>query len=198
MDEPVFSMQTHQLDATHSLHHGFLPRKYRLTAGQVSELWALHPADYHEISIHGRRVLTPRWQQAYGADYHYTGRTNRALPIPALLQPLLAWSREAIYPQLNGLLLNWYDAAHNHYIGRHRDSTKNRVPDSPIVTISFGEDRTFRLREWRGSLRYDFAAVDSSVFVIPFATNLRWTHEVPHFAQNVGRRISLTLRAFQT
>ena len=25
--------------------------------------------------MHGRKVKTPRWQQAYGADYRYTGNT---------------------------------------------------------------------------------------------------------------------------
>jgi len=197
MTDATISLQTHQLDPETYLYRGYLPPKYRLSVGQVAELWALHPPDYHEISIHGRRVKTPRWQQAYGADYHYTGQTNRALPVPALLEPLLLWSRETVHPQLNGILLNWYDAEHKHYIGRHRDSTKNMVEGSPIVTISFGQERTFRLREWRGNLRHDFAAVDSSVFVLPYATNLRWTHEVPHFAGNAGRRISVTLRAFQ-
>ena len=36
------------------------------------------------------------------------------------------------------------------------------------------------------------------VFVMPYATNLAWTHEVPHFARDRGRRVSVTLRAFGT
>ena len=39
--------------------------------------------------MHGRAVKPPRWQQAYGADYRYTGNTNRALPVPDELAPLV-------------------------------------------------------------------------------------------------------------
>jgi alkylated DNA repair dioxygenase AlkB len=132
-------------------------------------------------------------------DYHYTGRTNRALPVPPILERLLAWATEAIDPRLNGVLVNWYDGSLGHYIGRHRDSRVNLVPGAPIVTISFGEERIFRLRPWpntRGKQSVDFQARDGKVFVMPFETNLAWTHEVPASSKWKGRRISVTLRAF--
>lgn len=169
-----------------------------LTLGPVAfeALWDQHPSDYHLIKMHGRTVATPRWQQAYGNDYHYTGRVNAALPITPILSPFLAWSRAHIDERLNGLLLNWYDAELSHYIGRHRDSTKNLVQGSPIVTISLGAARVFRLRPWRRQGFIDFPATDGTVFVLPYATNLTWTHEVPHTASARGRRISITARAF--
>lgn len=68
----------------------------------------------------------------------------------------------------------------------------------PIVTISLGERRTFRLRPWKStSEKYDFEAFDSAVFVLPYSTNLRWTHEVPASKKLQGRRISITLRGFE-
>ena len=100
-------------------------------------LWQMHPVEFHEIMIHGRLVKTPRWQQAYGADYHYTGRVNTALPTPSILVSFLNWARGNIDPRLNGLLLNWYDGRLGHYIGRHRDSIKHMIPGAPIVTMSF-------------------------------------------------------------
>ena len=72
--------------------------------------------------MHGRPVQTPRWQQAYGADYHYTGQTNAALPVPKSLEPVRDLARRAIDERLNGLLLNWYDGKLGHYIGPHHDS----------------------------------------------------------------------------
>ena len=42
----------------------------------------------------------------------------------------------------------------------------------------------------------DIPVPDGSVLVIPWATNERWTHEVPRTKAAVGRRISLTFRAF--
>ena len=188
-----------EISAGHRLFVGTVPAALMLNEAQFESLWALHPEEFHEIRMHGRLVKTPRWQQAYGMDYHYTGRVNRALPIPALLEPLLRWSRESVHPGLNGLLLNWYDGRLGHYIGRHRDSITNMIPGAPIVTISFGEERTFRLRPWPPQLKGApllLPARNGTVFVMPWETNLAFTHEVPASTRQPGRRISLTLRAF--
>lgn len=186
----------HSLDEQHVLYERRLPAELIPDETALAELWSLHPADYHKIHLHGRNVATPRWQQAYGADYHYTGRVNRALPVEPVMQPYLDWGREQIHPRLNGLLFNWYDGERGHYIGKHRDSTKGMVDGAPIVTISLGETRVFRLRPWKQSGYRDFEASHGTVFVMPYATNLAWTHEVPHFKKWRGRRISVTLRAF--
>ena len=92
--------------------------------------------------------------------------------------------------------MNWYDAAHEHYIGPHRDKTNGLVQDAPIVTICPQEERVFRLRPWKATGVVDFPARHGAVFVMPFETNQAFTHEVPHFARYEGRRISVTLRAF--
>ena len=126
---------------------------------------------------------------------------SQALPIPGLLEPILEWCRSAIDPALNGLLLNWYDGQLGHYIGRHRDSTRNLVPGSGIVTVSFGEERTFRLRPWPARADAppaDFRTASGSVFILPWATNQAFTHEVTPSKRLTGRRISVTLRAFET
>jgi alkylated DNA repair dioxygenase AlkB len=177
---------------------GTLPDELRADHARFEDLWAIHPDDYHVIQIHGRPVKTPRWQQAYGADYHYTGQTNVALPVPTDLEPFHDWSRRTIDERLNGLLLNWYDGKLGHYIGPHHDSTKNMVDGAPIVTVSLGETRTFRLTHPRLKTRSDFIAEDGSVFVMPFDTNLAWKHSVPKSAKRLGRRISITFRAFRT
>jgi alkylated DNA repair dioxygenase AlkB len=188
--------ERHQLSDEHCLYSSLLPDELRFSEPAFEELWNLHPDEYHEIEMHGRVVKTPRWQQAYGVDYYYTGRVNKALPVPPLLQPLLDWSRKEVATELNGILLNWYDGSKGHYIGKHRDSIKNMIMGSPIVTISFGEERTFRLRPWRQPSFKDFPARDGTVFVMPYDTNLAWTHEVPTRANQQGSRISVTIRAF--
>lgn len=185
-----------RLDAAHALRRLRLPGELR---PDLDALWALHPDEYHRITMYGREVETPRWQQAYGADYRYTGRVNRALPAPAMLAPLLAWTQAAFDARLNGLLLNWYDAEHAHYIGKHRDSTAGLVEGAPIVTISLGAERVFRLRPWRvdGAAPIDVPVPDGTVLVMGWATNLAFTHEVPFRpSKDAGRRISVTVRAF--
>lgn len=186
-----------QLDERHRFYQGHLPAELIPSEAEFERLWALHPVEFHEIKIHGRLVKTPRWQQAYGRDYHYTHRTNAALPIPPALAPLLTWANGVIDLRLNGLLLNWYEGTLGHYIGKHRDSTTNMVDGAPIVTISLGEQRVFRMRPWKGEGFTDFDAANGTVFILPYDTNQAWTHEVPHAARYQGRRISVTLRAFE-
>lgn len=189
--------ERHALDETHALYTGKLPDELAFNEQQFEALWEQHPDDFHEIMMHGRLVKTPRWQQAYGKDYHYTGNVNKALPVPELLEPLTAWCQTTIDSRLNGVLLNWYDGGLNHYIGAHRDSTTNMIAGAPIVTVSLGQERVFRLRPWKGRGKIDFSATNGVVFIMPYATNLAWTHEVPKAKRFQQRRISVTLRAFE-
>lgn len=189
---------------THTLSDGSLFLERRLPAELLwgaqhfEAVWGIHPEAKHRILMHGRLVETPRWQQAYGDDYHYTGRVNQALPIPDLLVPLFAWSKSACDPRLTGILLNWYEGP-GHYIGPHHDSIKQMIPGSPIVTVSFGETRVFRLTRGKGAEAEvrDFSAIDGTVFMMPFDTNLAWKHSVPKSARYRGRRISVTFRGFE-
>ncbi len=192
--ERVF--ESHELPGGSHFYCGRLPAELILTPAQFDAVWGLHPDEFHEIMMHGRLVKTTRWQQAYGEDYHYTGRVNRALPVPALIDPLVAWAKASVDFRLNGVLINWYDGSLGHYIGKHHDSTRNMVKGAPIVTLSFGQERAFRLRPSKGTGYFDFQAGNGTVFVMPFATNLAYKHEVPHSSKSRGRRISVTLRAF--
>lgn len=187
----------HELAAGHRLYIGQLPSELIPGEEDLRAWWELHPAEFPEILMYGRPVKAPRWQQAFGMDYRFAGRVSRALPIPALLAPLLAWSTERVDHRINGLLLNWYDAGLEHRIGPHRDKVGDLVVGTPIVTVSLGAERVFRMRPWRSTGVRDFAATHGTVFVMPFSTNLAWTHEVPHRAHDRGRRISVTARAFK-
>ena len=188
--------ECHDLGGGLTFRAGCLPARLRFDAAAFEALWRLHPPEYHEILMHGRVVKTPRWQQAFGMDYRYTGRVNRALPVPPLLGPLHDWARGLVDGRLNSLLVNWYDGALGHYMGRHRDSTGEMIEGAPIVTVSLGGGRVFRLRPYRATGRRDFPARDGAVFVMPYETNRAWTHEVPRAVRSAGRRVSVTFRAF--
>ena len=200
------------LDDQHGLWLGRLPPEQRWTPEQFDAFWALHPDGFHQVRLFGRLVAVPRWSETYGRDYRFSGTVQSALPIPDLLAPLLAWSQAHIDPRFNGLLVNWYDGSLGHKIGAHRDDEKELLVGAPILTISFGENRTFRLRPWQGQLRtnpgaplgdgpqarprHDIEVADASVLVLPYATNMAFTHEVPASKRRTGRRISVTVRAF--
>jgi alkylated DNA repair dioxygenase AlkB len=187
----------HLLEDGLSFFVGRLPDSLVWDDDTFEAVWMLHPHDRHQIVMWGRPITVARWQQAYGADYQYSGNTNVALPIPAELRPLLNWAQNAVDVRLNGLLLNWYGQPGD-YIGPHHDSTQGLVPGTPIVTISFGETRMWRLERGAGSERrvLDLAAAHGSVFLLPYDTNHVWKHSVPKRAAHRGRRISVTLRAF--
>lgn len=186
----------HHLDDNCLLWEGILPEHLHFDCVKFNELWAMHPQNYHEIKMHGRVVKTPRWQQAYGKNYKYTGSVNNALPIPSILHDIMSWCQSTIDHRLNSMLLNWYDAALGHYIGKHRDNTHDMIPNTPIITISFGEERIFRLRPWKQNGFCDFLAKNNGVFIIPYTTNESWTHEIPKSSKYNHKRISVTLRAF--
>jgi alkylated DNA repair dioxygenase AlkB len=67
------------------------------------------------------------------------------------------------------------------------------------VTISLGEERIFRLRRYRvkGGGSVDLRVRHGTILVMPLDANRAWTHEVPGYARQRGRRISITLRAFE-
>jgi alkylated DNA repair dioxygenase AlkB len=175
---------------------GRLPEHLVWDQPTFDQAWALHPTDRHVVKIITPKI-TPRWQQAYGANYSYTGSQNNALPIPREFRPLLEWAQAYVDARLNGLLLNWYEGPHD-YIGDHHDSTKNLIPGTPIVTVSHGEERTFRLSRGKGAAKQtrDFPAPHGTLFVMPWETNRAWKHAVPKRSSYRGRRISVTLRAF--
>jgi alkylated DNA repair dioxygenase AlkB len=191
------NFQKHLLFDRHPFFSGRLPANLQEQArADFNALWNLHPPTTNEILIHGRIVAIPRWQQAYGRDYHFSGTVNAARPVTEVLGPFLGWVRKAIDDRLNGLLLNWYLAERGHYIGAHRDSRQGLVVGTPIVTISLGDARTFRVRPFPGTGLLDFTATHGTVFIMPWETNLYTKHEVPHSTKAKGRRISITVRAF--
>jgi len=196
MYDNVPGIIAHALDETHVCYTGRVPDNLFLCEAETEELWEMHPSEHPIILMHGNRVPIPRWQQAYGTDYHFSGQASKALPVPSLLAPLYAWVRQVFDARINGLLVNWYEAALGHYIGAHRDSTKSMCSGAPIVMVSYGATRTMRLKKWKGKARRDFVVSDGSVCILPFATNLAWTHEVLRRKSDVGRRISVTFRAF--
>lgn len=189
--------QSISLDNKHFIYKSHYPIDFGVKTTEFEALWNLHPEEYHTLFFHGKEVKTPRWQQAYGADYRYTGSKNNALPITDKLRPFYKWCRENIDFQLNGMLLNWYDGQSKHYIGAHRDDTRDLIKGSPIVTISLGEERIFRMRPYNEKGYTDFKVQHGDVIIIPWETNWKWTHEVPSFSKYKKKRISITLRGFK-
>lgn len=159
-------------------------------------IWDAHPPEQLKVVIYEKEGQVPRWVQAYGRDYAYSGQVAKALPIPDWLAPFFDKAKE-IYPATNGALVNWYDGALKHRIGAHRDNESDLQEGSDIITISLGEERVFRFRKFKAKEKpIDIIVKDKDILIIPWDTNINFTHEVPHFAKYAGKRVSLTFRTF--
>ncbi len=215
MNLPPLNRRHLQLDAEHVVDILEVPRVLQTSEPTeyraFEEIWALRKTR-PTLRIHGRAVQVPRWQQAYGRDYAFSQQVSSALSTPPSLVPYLKWSQLTIDRRLNGILVNWYAAPGDEinlgrttpagdYIGPHRDSREGLVDGSPIVTISLGGNRMFRLRRYREKTRFiDIPVSDGVVVVLRYDTNLAFTHEIPRPRSSHGeggRRVSITLRAFR-
>ncbi|RUS17767.1 hypothetical protein BC937DRAFT_89510 [Endogone sp. FLAS-F59071] len=157
------------------------------------ELWMMHPKQLGKIKIRGRLISTPRYVQSYGKGYFFSGVHHKGEPIPDIIVPLLSWGRATFRRHFNEVLINWYENG-SHYIGRHSDDEPNLVPGSAIVSMSFGETRTFRIRAKGSTFKRDINLKNGSVIVMGGEMQIHYTHEVPKVCTPVGRRVNITLR----
>lgn len=186
-----------------TLDHGvWLDMGYTMPVKATLEgLWEHRPENFNKVVIRGRTVETPRWQQAYGRDYYFTGMNHTALPIPEILQGFLDWANDLEeykqFGSFNGILVNWYQDS-SHYIGPHSDDVRNLVPNTPILTASIGATRTFRIRSKEDrSIVKDIEAVGKTYIVMGSTMQSHYTHEIVKSSKKIGRRVSVTLRMFK-
>lgn len=161
------------------------------------QLWDLHPEQYGQVRMMGKIVETPRWQQTYGHDYYYTGMLHHALPLPEPFKPFLDWANTLGYNEFNQVLINWYQDG-QHYIGKHSDDESQLVPGSPILSISLGAVRKFRIRSKHdNSIIQDLDTLNRSYMVMCGRMQKDYTHEIVKTSKECGRRINITMRQFK-
>jgi alkylated DNA repair dioxygenase AlkB len=162
----------------------------------------LHPEEYGQVSYMGKTVNTPRWQQTYLKDYYFSGMIHKALLLPEELQPFLDWAN-TVSPNViyNQVLINWY-ANGNHYIGPHSDDEKQLVELSPVLSVSLGQERIFRIRQKSTNDTVVDIPMPSDTYVMMCGKmQKKYLHEVPKVTgkkgNEMGRRINITFRVFK-
>lgn len=160
-------------------------------------LWDLHPPERGSLRLFGKEVATPRWAQAYGRPYRFSGKIHPALPLPPALRPFMDYAT-ALVPGTNSLLVNWYaDGSDN--IAYHSDDEKELVPHASIVSISLGGTRRFLLRGNESPKTTTTLLLEhGSVLVMGGTLQDTHKHSVPKTKQEVGRRVNLTFRTFKS
>uniref|UniRef100_K3WHX5 Fe2OG dioxygenase domain-containing protein n=1 Tax=Globisporangium ultimum (strain ATCC 200006 / CBS 805.95 / DAOM BR144) TaxID=431595 RepID=K3WHX5_GLOUD len=180
----------------------------------LDRIWTLHPVDHGTIKMFGRDVLTPRFQQAYGVSYRFSGNTFEAVPVPESLQHCVELMQAMVVNPatdntlLNGVLLNWY-ADGDHYIGPHSDSVGALYKHSPVFSLSLGATRRFVFTAKTGKSstandrngavqRLELALQSGDLIVMGGMTQQTHKHALPKMKNCIEKRVSITLRCFVT
>lgn len=175
-----------------------IPANLMLNKTEFWELWDLHPEEHSTIKIYNIEKKIPRWNQAYGLSYTFSGTTAKSKVIPKMLEKYLDWANTSKYgPGFNMILVNWY-ANGTHYIGYHSDDERQLVEDSPILCFSFGAQRTFCLKNKKTKVVQKFELCDNSLIVMVGSCQKTHKHSLPVRKKVKTPRISITLRKFKT
>lgn len=177
---------------------GKIPDK--LSDIDFDKLWQLHPPELGKIKIMGREIFTPRFQQSYDKPYYFSGMSHPAIPLPLEFRPFLEWANSMNYGIFNMTLVNYYRNSSD-YIGKHCDNEKQLVKDSPILSISLGSPRLFRIRYKENNKIIKDIILNPNSYIImggKFQTHL--LHEIVKVTGKKclsnERRINITFRQF--
>lgn len=96
----------------------------------------------------------------------------------------------------NSVLLNWYPKDTYCGIGEHSDDEKELVPNTPVVSVSLGEETCFVLKSKDGSEVVTVTLKDGDVFMMGKECQKYYTHACPYRKMSADR-ISLTFREFK-
>lgn len=181
-------------------------RDYGLLPDYISikfeDLWKLCPTERGTVYILGNLIETPRFTRSYGVDYAFAGTVSEGYPLPDILVPLKKYIDNTFG---NGgkfnVLVNWYPDGHS-YIGKHSDDERQLVPDSPIISLSLGAERKFRIRRKgdKPDIILDLPLVNRKLVMMGGKMQKFFTHEIPKISgkkgSETGPRINITFRRF--
>jgi alkylated DNA repair dioxygenase AlkB len=191
---------TIKLSDTAWVECGELPQNLKNIS--FEDIWDLNNNKQDVVIIFGKPTECPRYTQTYMRDYKYSGTQHKAVALPEKLKPYLEWANSLKPNQTyNQVLLNWYKDG-TQYIGAHCDDEKEIVKEHPIVSISLGETRTFRIREKETKeIVSDISMKNQTYLIMCGDMQKKYTHEVPKVSgkkgEEMGRRINITFRKFK-
>ena len=176
-----------------------IPETLSLNKEQFEKLWNLHPKEKGIVKIMGKEIETPRWQQAYGQSYAFSGTVNKALPFHPIILKYVNWANEQTKNEkgeFNMALLNWYENG-DHYIGHHSDDEKQLIRKSSIYCFSFGASRDFVLKNKITKENTKVELHNNSLIIMGGKCQKTHTHTLPKRKKVNEKRISITLRKFK-
>lgn len=176
-----------------------LPDSLKMSQETFEKIWDMHPTSYKTSKIMGKTIPNPRWEQPYGHSYKYGGIDHDALPLedPYLIL-LLEWAKKDSGLEYQGILINWYEDG-QHYIGYHADNEKELVPNSPIYSFTYGQERDFYIKSKKDKAYLEKIWMkNGSLIIMGGEMQKHYKHSVPKRAHNKcpEKRINITIRLF--
>lgn len=146
----------------------------------------------------GKTMYQPRLLEFLGDDgveYMYSKRIYCAKPWTTTLLKLRSIAEEITDARFNSVLANLYRDERDS-MGLHADDEPELGSNPTIVSMSFGETRTFVLKH---KTRRDISPVriplsSGSVLVMKGTTQQHWLHGIEKKTRAHGPRINLTFR----
>ena len=166
------------------------------------KLMSLKSEERGKVFIYGKLRDVPRFQKTYNRDYSFSNVNHKAEPLPDEFKPYLDWAKSlSLYDgtKFNQVLINWYLNGLS-YINSHADDESQLFPDSPILSISLGAERKFRIRDKQKKIVRDILLSDKMVVVMGGKFQKEFKHEIVKISgkkgELVGPRINITMRQF--
>lgn len=146
------------------------------------------------VTMFGRTAPLPR-RVAWVAHrpYQYGGISSEPLPWTPTLTELRTLADRLGDTSFDSVLLNRYDDG-SHKVAWHADDEPIFDSDSPIVSISLGATRRFKLKNRASGAVVEQRLEHGSALVMSGRCQVDFLHEVPREARVTEPRINLTFR----
>jgi alkylated DNA repair dioxygenase AlkB len=137
--------------------------------------------------------MRARKTASFGTAYNYSGITYDAVPMHALLIPIVDKLEAQLGFRPNNCLLNFYESGEA-TMGFHSDSTEELAPNTGVAIVSLGAERhiTFQSKQDK-QLQYSYLLESGSLLYMSAEIQYQWKHAILK-QDETGGRISLTFR----
>lgn len=102
-----------------------------------------------EITVYGK-IVHQRRSIGFFSDtsigYYYSGKLCKSQNLTESLKKLIEHTNNVFKSNFNGILVNYYENG-NDYISAHSDDESGLDSSIGVVALSYGEPRTFRIRD---------------------------------------------------
>ena len=191
-----------KLQLTPKSHLTLFTQAIREEDGDVSTLMELKPPHRDQIQMYGKKIDLPRFQALYGnSSYTYSRiKLEPISDIPVLVQKCIQFANNE-YPShvWGGALVNWYMDGTD-YVSMHSDDETDLSPGAPILSFSFGAERTFRVEtkiQGGAVTKMDFVTLHNSCIVMEGEIQKEFSHGITKTLKPTRPRINITVRSFK-